>query len=264
MPVEEYILMQSEGTTVATLRITDDVFYPTRIVSNGTTTLGASAEIEGSIAATFVLNSAMAEESFSFLPDSLVVNGTITELESDAPAVLTGSLTAGLANAATYDPLGDWTADNYAQWNAVFNGTVSRTGMGTVTVLLSASQSAENAITFGSSTGYRATTPDGRTVFLQGGGTYIFPETSDLAAEEISLWESDYGTFEAEFTNQTGMKLSLSSELSVTALELEGPVIGYVKTAGGEEMGTVTLREDGPHVKYIDGYGEYIFPVQVR
>jgi len=259
LPAEELQLLNSEGTTVITFIIedTDGSITPTQLTSEGTITLGTTAEIEGSLAMTFVPNEALAAETISVLPDSLVVNGSITELNSDTPVTLSGTLNAGLDNADTFDPNAEWSELNYAQWNAVFNGTVSRAVSGSVTVLLDGEQSAWDTITFDAS--YQRTKND-KTVFLQGGGTYTFPEEETVPIKTI-VWDWDLGAFEAEFANQTGTVLYLSSELAITTLELEGPVIGYIETAGGETTGTITLRIKGPYVTYIDGYGEYIFPL---
>jgi hypothetical protein len=259
MPAEEFQLIHSTGTTVATIQAdtTSGAISLTQLTSQGTTTIGTTAELEGDLTMTLVQNSALAGGTISFLPDSLTANGTITELNSASPVTLTGQLTAGLANATTFDPLGDWTSENYARWNAVFNGSVSRTGLGSVTVLLDAEQSAWDTIDFDAS--YHMT-KGGKTVFLQGGGTYTFPPTT-VEIKTLSWDWSNYGSFEAEFTNQTGTVLSLSSEISSLALELTGPVIGYIETAGGEKRAEITLMTSGPYVKYTDGYEEYVFPL---
>ncbi|MBN1445354.1 MAG: hypothetical protein JW957_04520 [Candidatus Omnitrophica bacterium] len=258
MPAEEMQLLYSEGTIAATIQLeTDGTVLLTRLTSEGTTTVGTTAELEGDLVMTFVQNEALEGELISFLPNSLTANGTITELGTDTPVILTGSLTAGLDNADTFDPNAEWSELNYAQWDAVFNGEVSREGLGSVTVLLDAEQSAWNTIEFDAS--YHMA-KGGKTVFLQGGGTYTFPEsTTEIKA---LTWDwSDYGSFEAEFTNQTGTVLYLSSEISSLALELTGPVIGYIETAGGEQMAEIVLKINGPYVTYTDGYEEYIFPL---
>lgn len=262
MPAEEMQLLYSEGTTTATIYVdTAGTVLLTRLTSEGTTTVGTTARLTGDLTMTLVQNEALADKVITFLPDSLTANGTITELNSDAPVTLTGSLTAGLANAETFAPNAEWSELNYAQWDAVFNGEVSRTGLGSVTVLLDAEQSAFDTIEFGAS--YHMT-KDGKTVFLQGGGTYTFPEETTVEIKALSWDWSNYGSFEAEFTNQTGTVLSLSSEIEPTALELIGPVIGYIETAGGEQMATINLQQYGPYVTYVDKYEEYIFPLVIE
>ncbi len=259
MPAEEMQLLYTEGTTAATIQLeTDGTVLLTRLTSEGTTTVGTTAELEGDITMRFVQNEALAGELISFLPNSLTANGTITELDSDSPVVLTGSLTAELDNAETFDPKADWSELNYAEWNAVFNGSVSRTGLGSVTVLLEAEQSAWNTIDFDAS--YHMT-KGGKTVFLQGGGTYTFPEETTVELKSLSWDWSNYGSFEAEFANQTGTMLYLSSELKSLAQGTIEPQIGYIETAGGEQMAEIALKINGPYVTYTDGYKEYVFPL---
>jgi len=230
-------LLDTTGTTEITINVVDideNTIYFDQLTFNGDITLGTTAKIEGGIDITFPEGvSSNANILHELLPNKIVVDGTITELDSDTPVAIEGNLTAEWTNADTFDTHAERNEDNYEQWSVEFNGTISRTGIGEVTVLLGAEQTEWGIVDFWAS---YTRTKGVSTVFLQGGGTY----------------DTEENTASAEFDNNEGMKV---------VFEDVSPdnVTGTITTAGGEEVAEIYLQNGMPMVKYADGFFESFF-----
>jgi len=207
--------------------------YPTKIFFSGrikTTT----AQMDGTLdISNIVWNSSSVNcDELSFVPKSVLFDGTFQELKNSLPTgtMFSGKITGNWLNAATFNMCNDLTANNFPKWNASFDGTIKASQGPTITTHLEASQTAYQAGGF--SVSYRRTNANETVVYLSGSGTYN-DATKVMTAtfsnqSQVNVEISYYGNQESDEKFSGSIKISNATIADLYSVE-GVPTIKYIK-----------------------------------